>query len=417
MKIIWVTNVPIPEASILMNEKPSPYGGWLFSTADFLSQTPNNKLVVVFPKNGNKFKRSFEGKYITYYSINENELNNNQDLSLEKILVKESPDIVHIFGTEYSHSNIISGICRRNGIKYVVSIQGLISEYSKYYYADLPLKIISKYTFRDLLRLDNIFNQQKKFEDRGIIEIETLQMALNVIGRTSWDYSVVKSLNKNINYFHCNETLRESFYDAKWEYTKCKKYSIFVSQGNYPIKGLHFLLEALSYVLLENPDAHLYVSGFNPFLKQHYSDKIRESSYTQYILFLINKFKLSKHITFTGVLNENEILNMYLESNVFVLPSAIENSPNSLGEAMILGMPCVCSYVGGIPDLITHSKEGYLYQYNSPKMLAYYINQIFENKESINEMCRNARERALKIHDKNMNNSKLLEIYKEVLSK
>lgn len=59
----------------------------------------------------------------------------------------------------------------------------------------------------------------------------------------------------------------------------------------------------------------------------------------------------------------------YLNANVFICPSSLENSPNSLGEAQILGTPCLASYVGGIPDMM-FGNEGYLYRFEEIEMLA-----------------------------------------------
>ena len=67
----------------------------------------------------------------------------------------------------------------------------------------------------------------------------------------------------------------------------------------------------------------------------------------------------------------------YLKANVFVLPSAIENSPNSLGEAMMLGTPTVVSDVGGVKNMIDHEKEGYVYQPDASYMIAYYAGRFF----------------------------------------
>lgn len=75
------------------------------------------------------------------------------------------------------------------------------------------------------------------------------------------------------------------------------------------------------------------------------------------------------------------MLERLLKTHVFLLPSAIENSSNSLGEAMLLGMPCVASNSGGTQDILEHKKEGYLYPYTEPAMCAEYISKIFENDE------------------------------------
>ena len=55
-------------------------------------------------------------------------------------------------------------------------------------------------------------------------------------------------------------------------------------------------------------------------------------------------------IEFLGRLSAEGMKQAYLDANVFVMPSTIENSPNSLGEAMLLGVPCVAADVGGVAE-------------------------------------------------------------------
>ena len=104
----------------------------------------------------------------------------------------------------------------------------------------------------------------------------------------------------------------------------------------------------------------------------------------------------------------------YLETEVFVSPSVIENSPNSVGEAMLLGMPVVASNVGGVADMLEHNKEGYLYQADAPYLLAYYIVEFFENQDREKEFGQKAKIHAAKTHNKKENFQKLLQIYESI---
>jgi glycosyltransferase involved in cell wall biosynthesis len=58
--------------------------------------------------------------------------------------------------------------------------------------------------------------------------------------------------------------------------------------------------------------------------------------------------------------NEAEIVSAYRSADVFVLPSICENLPNTIGEALACGIPCVAFSVGGIPDMIVPNENGYL---------------------------------------------------------
>ena len=82
------------------------------------------------------------------------------------ILDEFTPDIIHIFGTEYPHTLALVRACK-NREKILVSIQGVMSACAENYCGDLPDKIIDQTTFRDWLKKDNIRAQQIKFQKRA----------------------------------------------------------------------------------------------------------------------------------------------------------------------------------------------------------------------------------------------------------
>ena len=320
------------------------------------------------------------------------------------------PDVIHIWGTEYGHTLAMMRAAEKAGLldKTIISIQGLCSVIAGHYNEGVPYSVQRAYTFRDFVRRDNLLAQQKKFRIRGQYEVEALKMARHVMGRTQWDFACTARLNPERSYHFCNETLRQPFFEGSWQYAGCRKYRIFASSCVYPVKGFHYLLEAFREVLKAYPEATLAVPGSSFFTVS----RLRQSGYQKYLAGLAAG--LEDKIEFLGDLNAEEMKQAYLNSHVFVMPSTIENSSNSLGEAMLLGMPCVASMVGGTKDLLTDEKEGFFYQSSAPYMLAYEIGKVFSMEEKAGELGQAARAHAARTHDPETNLKTLLSIYREV---
>ncbi|CAA7603147.1 Glycosyl transferase, family 1 [Acididesulfobacillus acetoxydans] len=420
MKVSWLVNVALPEVSLLLNEGATPFGGWLVNASALLVRQPGIELSIGFPKTGLKDALALRGAAIDFYAIPSVSLAQLSDRSgerqLEKIIGRVKPDIVHIFGTEYAHSLAMVNVCIDQDIDVVISIQGLVSVYAKHYMTNLPSFVQNRFTFRDFLKQDNLKQQQSKFAKRGKHEIEALRKVRHVIGRTTWDKACVSQINPAAQYHFCNEILREEFYKHTWDINRCERYAIFVSQGSYPIKGLHFMLEAMPLILERFPDAKLYVGGQDVTRAETLRDKLKTSSYGKYIKELTKRYNLQHKVSFTGLLDEQQMCTRYLQAHVFVSPSSIENSPNSLGEAMALGVPCVVSHVGGVPDMLTHRKEGFLYQADASYMLAHYVCEIFADDQLALEMSSKAKQRAGKTYDRTENTRRLTSIYRDILS-
>lgn len=418
MNILWLINIPLPEASQLMEEKPSPFGGWLINASKDLANKEDVELSIAFPSNKASKFRKLKGEKINYYPFIPVKETDNKVIcyneSFEKLLNNLKPDIVHIYGTEIAHTLSMVNICKRLGVETIISIQGLVSVYSQHIYANLPFSTVYGFSIRNLLRKDSVYLHKKAFELRGKNEIESLQKTNHIIGRTTWDKACSNQINPEAKYHFCNETLREEFYKHQWDINDCEKHSIFLSQGQYPIKGLHYMLEAMPFILKKFPEAKIYISGKDITKSDAFKDKLLMTHYGNYIKKMIKRLNLERNIIFTGPLDEEKMCQRYLKSHVFVCPSSIENSPNSLGEAMVLGVPCVASDVGGVSDMLKHKEEGFVYQTDAPYMLAHYVCEIFENEELALKFSKNAREHALKTHDRDANTRRLIEIYNNI---
>ena len=400
---------PICEA---LNIKVPVTGGWMYSSLKNLQKFDDLEFAVATVYNGREFVSRLIGN-TTYYLLPIGNKNNQRYLPhLEplwhRVNQEFKPDIIHIHGTEYTQGLAYIRACGNKGV--VVSIQGLVSVYERYYLAGiLPKEIIRNITLRDTLRCDNIFKQKKKFLQRGEYEKEYIRSVKHVIGRTSWDKAHVRAINPDIHYHFCNETLRDEFYKHTWNYESCEKHSIFSSQAGYPIKGLHQLLKAMPLILREYPNTKLYVAGGDITKSKWY----RLSGYASYIKRLIEENGLRDMVNFTGMLSEKDMCARYLRSNVFVCPSAIENSPNSLGEAQLLGVPCIASYIGGVPDMMQNN-ELCMYRFEETEMLAEKVCTIFSQGSEANVMSRTI---AAERHNPTINSNVMHNIYNEISNK
>lgn len=416
MKILWITNIPVQ-----LNDDFTRCG-WLQGALQGLLDESGIQVADAYPG----VKKIEKGK-ISYYVFPKVKKNNlyPTEAVISKIIGEYNPDIIHIWGTEYPHALAAVNAAERAGKleNAVISIQGLVSEYAKVYYAGVPMRYRIGASLKELYKKQSIIKGKHDFEKRGKSEIQALQKAPNVIGRTEWDKACTEQINPNRKYYFCNEVLRQPFYEmSKWDATKIEQHSIFVSQAGYPIKGLHQLLKAAYILQRRYEDLKIYVAGPDKFcnktphkgLYAKLPPRIRRDSYENYLFKMAKKYNLLDKIVFLDEINANEMKKRYLKSHVFVSPSIIENSPNSVSEAKILGVPCISSYVGGVPDRLIHGEDGFLYPWNEPDMLAYYIQYIFEHSEEAAELSKNAVKNEEIMCDRIINTNRLKEIYEMI---
>lgn len=411
MRILWLCNLMPGKVREALEGKPNAGGLWVDSVLDGLRRE-GETIQILCPGGGNRgaldekcgFATFREG--LPYVYLPELEERFEEEIRIFQ------PEVIHVWGTEYGHTLAMMNAAEKSGMlaHTAISIQGLCSVYAGHYAEGVPYRVQRGNTFRDLVRRDNILGQQKKFALRGELEVQALQKARHIIGRTCWDRACTRAVNPQVEYHFCNETLREPFYTDGWRYEACGQHRIFASSCAYPVKGFHYLLEAFGRISQDYPDAVLAVPGRN-FLT---ASRIRRTNYQKYLGQLARRYGVADKIEFLGSLSAEQMKREYLSANVFVLPSTIENSPNSLGEAMLLGTPCVAADVGGVTDLLNADKEGFVYPSTASYMLAYYIGEVFRMGQKGEEIGQAAREHAAQTHDMEKNLKTLLEIYRRI---
>ncbi|MCR5719036.1 MAG: glycosyltransferase family 4 protein [Lachnospiraceae bacterium] len=456
MKVLWLTNIMLPFIAEKLNEEASNKEGWLSGLCASVCSNPGSgiELAIAFPFTDSiRFTATCNQKEVLCYGFNEDittpdVYDKTLENSMRSILNDYNPDIIHCFGTEYPHTLAMCKVAEDPG-KLLIGIQGICTACAEEYLSDLPKDVYESVTLRDQVRKDSILMQKEKFAKRGEHEVEALKIAKNITGRTPFDNRFVREVNPEARYFIMNETLRPAFYEGlRWNETETEPHSIFMSQSDYPIKGLHYAILALAKIKQKYPDAKIYVAGQDIRDVSDMKMQIKISAYGKYLNKLLTANNLEDSVVFLGKLSEKEMRDAFLRYSLFLCCSSMENSPNSLGEAMILGMPCVAPGVGGIPGLLKSNQEGILFVghkkteniiNNDSDETAEKPSKKREEAPAINELERiagviekavdymwsnddfrravshNARIRAKKTHDPQTNFMKLQEIYSRIL--
>lgn len=403
MKILWIVNTIFPAPSKALGLSAPVYGGWMYGLAEQISKSIGIELAVATIYSGTEQKKmKIDGiEYFLLPCKNNIKYNSSLEQYWEQVCFQFVPDVVHIHGTEYTHG--LACMRKLPHLKYVVSIQGLLSVIARYYYAGIPFwEVLKNITFRDLVKRDTLFHSKKMFQKRGLYEMEYLERTKHVIGRTNWDFTHTKAVNFKVKYHFCNESLRDGFYTAtKWNIENCESYTVFLSQAGYPIKGLHQVIKAIAILKKDYPTLKIKIGGANITKSETIKDKIKLSGYGKYINGLIKQYKLENHIVFLGTLSEEQMIKEYLAAHIFICPSSIENSPNSLGEAQLLGVPVIAAYVGGIPDMIEDRETGLLYRFEEVEMLMEEIRCVFKDNNFASKLSLKGIEAATLRHHKN----------------
>jgi len=131
------------------------------------------------------------------------------------------------------------------------------------------------------------------------------------------------------------------------------------------VKGHIYLIEAMSLVLKDIPDAQLVIAG--------------EGKMQDELLSLVKRLKMEKSVLFVPTINDTRDILAALD--LFVLPSLEEGLGLSLMEAMASGIAVIGSDVGGIKSLIQNDYNGLLVASRDVRELSFAIKKLLKDPE------------------------------------
>lgn len=412
MRILWYTNTPC------LYKQNNAYngGGWLSSLQTMLMNREEVELGIAFSLDGEEEKIIEEG--VTYYPLrfprhiwtetvqvficSANTLIDNERKRIplyEEIIRKPledfKPDVIMVFGSEMPFG-LVAGI---TDIPVILHIQGILNPYLNAY---LPPFV----SWKEYKSIGNGWKNRlhKRIESKMWAvscarETEICKRVKNYFGRTDWDYRVTQILHPGANYLFASEVLRPVFYQTM-ERVLPNTLTIVTTISSPLYKGYDLILKTAK-MLSEKGVAFEWkcYGNINPSI--------------------VEKQLAIKHeevnVSLCGVVSAEQLRDSICHATVYVHTSYIDNSPNSLCEAQILGCTSIATYVGGVPSLINNEETGYLIPANDPYQLAFLLEDLFLNPERNLAIGKAAKAAAVERHNPENIVDKLLKDLKSLI--
>lgn len=414
-RILWVTHGILPVILRDMNMPVGYGGGWLEEPARLLAQDENIDLYIAAPWDGKELvHKSVQG--MEYYLIPETYMDRMKNPGsryrayCKQILDEVQPDLIHIHGSEFAGA---LGFIEASDKPKVLSIQGLISKInSDYFYGGIRmpswLGCLLPWNIRSYLPMKL---QHARNVWRAESECRQLKQIDAIVGCTRWDYTYSKMINPNLGYYNIDYAIRREFSEDKWDLNSCDRHTIMISSMTVPLKGLHKALEGFALLRRKYPDAKLRVVGANTFRTKHLY------GYANYLHQTAQKLGVLDAMELLGPQDVNGMVDTLKSVHTFILSSYIENGPNSMMEAMYLGVPCVCSYVGGAMQFAQENEEALFYRFEEPEIMAYEVDRIWQNDELALKLSENAARRASRFDSFQDVYADFKEMYRDMIEK
>lgn len=399
MRVLWFAMTPS-----CYDVKNS--GSWIEALEKiFKRYLPDVKLGIAFEHQDNVFKVERDG--VTYYPIHVKKTSSPQK-NFEilrshylKAIEDFNPDIVHCFGTERWHYGLLA---KEVNVPFVIHIMGFMNIYDPMDEIVLHQHDYIKYFNYNPIKYLIHKREYKTKRENQELECEVMLANKYFMGRTQWDENVVRYYSDGGKYYHCEEAIREEIYDAHvhWHYHQRDKVRLITIGNAGSLKGNEMMLKT----------AWLLKNQFHFEFEWLYTSNEYTMSFFERIVDIRHQ---DVNIKLIGRLNASEIARELANADFYVHPAIIDNSPNTVCEAQLIGVPVISTNAGGIPSLVEDGGTGFLYPYCEPHALAFMIMNLHEQKDILEQVSKNEIECSRKRHNPNNLAKRIMEIYNDIV--
>jgi len=333
--------------------------------------------VMVFTSNTNNLptEEAKDGYKIIRYSRIVKLFGNSISLDLFTRLMKNrhTYDVIHAHSHLFMSTNVCAFMRLIGSSPFIITNHGLMSASAPVWFNTLYLKTIGRWT---LNRSDQIICytdiEKERIEKLGI------------------DPTKISVIHNGVD-----TTL---FVPVSAKKPKDRKQIIWV--GRYVQgKGVEYLIEAFSQVLKKIPNAHLTLVGDGP-EKTEIEEKIQN-------------LQIQSSVTLLDDVDNADLPRMYIQSNVFVLPSLMEGVPRTLLEAIACGTPVITTNLPHLRNIVDGA--GFVVPPQNPQVLSEAIITILENSSLAEKMGQSGRTKIELWYSWQDTVKKTLELYKSVI--
>lgn len=308
------------------------------------------------------------------------------------------PDVIQVFGSEHAFGLVAS----RTKIPVVLHVQGIVNpSYKAFLPPGASWRRYILTPLRPALAFQKIYTRLKWIHacER---ERQIFQSVRHYLGRTAWDHEQVRLFRPDAVFHQGDELMRQAFYDADIDAISAlpSRLTLVTTISEPPYKGFDLVLRTARLLRTEyGLDFQWKVFGdVSPlFFERLTGISLAESG-----------------VTLAGVTDAAGLVEAIAQATMYVHPSYIDNSSNSVCEAQLLGAAVVATAVGGVPSLIDDGRTGFLVRSGSPEEMAERIVALFRGRQVLRAVGRNARREALARHDRVRIVTDLLVLYESL---
>jgi glycosyltransferase involved in cell wall biosynthesis len=163
------------------------------------------------------------------------------------------------------------------------------------------------------------------------------------------------------------------------------------------------LVEAFAEAFQNDPDTHLVLVGSTN------NRKLKDE-----LLARITELKLTNQVHVVGT--SLRVADWLAGSDIFVFPSLVEGMGIALAEAMSIGLPCISSNVGPIPEFIKNRENGLLVDPKSKSQIASAMTELLSNPEFAKQLGSRAKATVAEMFSPHQQAQKLIAVYEEIFA-